>query len=1098
MSGFTGLYFGDPAAPAAVQAQGLSAVQASTGEVLAATAGSAWANSLGPRLFDWGGRQFAPSGRTLDATEANASYSVPGLTFDRPVAEGVAQALRDGREAENRRQAIIARRSDSLATSAVGRGVVTFATAMLDPVNIGAALIPFVGEARMMQLLGTTSVAAVRAATGAANGALGMAVLEPLEWGLSRSEFNDRHMSETLAAIAFGGVLGAGLHVAGGAIGDMRRGGPPSWAPKPPKPTPVERAVAEAPPAARELMLRGAVAAVAEGRPVAVGAVMDLPTATTYRQVAGEAQAGAYATYTPGGLRIEARPEVVDLSTLLPSHMADGSVNPAYPHAEGLQPRDRSTAGSQDQINAIAANLQPERLAPSPEAGAGAPIVDARGVVESGNGRVAALERVYGTPELAHRAQAYRAFLESQGHDLSGIERPVLVGRRLSDLSPQEASAFARGANERPNLSMTAAEQARADADRAGRAIGELQPGQLTSGQNRDFTRAFLAMLPAEERGSLVLADGRLSSAGELRLRQAILAHSFGDSLGPLLEKLLNGEAENLKGIAGALADTAGPWGRMRAAAARGEIPPDLDITAGLGEAVQLVEKARRTGQPLAEVLAQTDAFTAPPGPATMALLRLMHRDEAMARALGREPLAELLTRYADEAMKVQPGRDLFGAEPAGPADLLRAAARHTDPAAATAQALDDLARAPRAAPEDVQASRAAAEAAQAADTLARLPAPAARAPTPLTEELGGKPPQEIVNPIDRSATPQEKLRQLEALTAENRPVVAEIMATIDRVLGTKSGDNAKLPENILSKASRPSILARKPWHDVEHIRDSYRFKTVVTSLEQVGQALEIVRGAGVGLVKVDTAKLFEPGEWGWRIVSFDLRMPNGQLVEWYLPIREMEAAKKEGGHHLFENWRNKTSAEMLEERSEYFADLMASRALYDQAFRQAVARMGYATEADAKAAFETSVERALETNTKLSETSWATGKSAGVTLSGDSQPLPGTSSQPAAGPEMIRTRPTSLSSSATGSDGSAMGASAPNIGAEPRGGNATVQSELRMLQQSGDDLVATLDALPLSPEERAQLNALRAFGDLAETEARATEAAALCMVGVR
>lgn len=78
------------------------------------------------------------------------------------------------------------------------------------------------------------------------------------------------------------------------------------------------------------------------------------------------------------------------------------------------------------------------------------------------------------------------------------------------------------------------------------------------------------------------------------------------------------------------------------------------------------------------------------------------------------------------------------------------------------------------------------------------------------------------------------------------------------------------------------------------------------------------------------------------------------------------------------------------------------------------------------------------------------------------------------------------------------MGASAPNIGAEPRGGNATVQSELRMLQQSGDDLVATLDALPLSPEERAQLNALRAFGDLAETEARATEAAALCMVGVR
>jgi hypothetical protein len=761
MSGFTGLYFGDPAAPAAVQAQGLSAVQASTGEVLAATAGSAWANSLGPRLFDWGGRQFAPSGRTLDATEANASYSVPGLTFDRPVAEGVAQALRDGREAENRRQAIIARRSDSLATSAVGRGVVTFATAMLDPVNIGAALIPFVGEARMMQLLGTTSVAAVRAATGAANGALGMAVLEPLEWGLSRSEFNDRHMSETLANVAFGGVLGAGLHVLGGAAVDWKRGSGPAWAPKP-NPTPVERAISEAAPQARELMLRGAVAAVAEGRPVEVGAVMNLPTATTYREVAGEARQGAYAAYTPGGLRIEARPEVVDLSALVPSHMADGTVNAAYPHAEGLQPRDRNTAGSQDQIGTIAANLQPERLGPSPEAGAGAPLVDARGVVESGNGRVAALDRVYSNPELAHRAQAYRAYLEAQGYDLTGIERPVLVGRRVSDLSPQEAAAFAKGANERPNLSMTAAEQARADADRAGRAVDQLQAGALTSSQNRDFTRAFLAMLPAEERGSLVLADGRLSAAGELRMRQAILAHSFGDSLGPLLEKLLNGEADNLKGIAGALADTAGPWGRMRAAAARGEIPADLDITAALGEAVQLVEKARSSGKTIAELLAQADAFTAPPGPATLALLRLMHRDETLARTLGREPMAELLTRYADEAMKVQPGPDLFGTPPASAADLLRAAARHVDPQAATAQALDDLARAPRAAPEDVLASREAARMAEAAPARNQFP----EAGKMVNPELAA-----ITADADRIA------QQLEAL-----PLLPEEAATLTRL----------------------------------------------------------------------------------------------------------------------------------------------------------------------------------------------------------------------------------------------------------------------------------------------------------------------------
>jgi hypothetical protein len=753
MSG-TGLWLGSPAAAQAVQARGLEAVEASTGEVLAATAGSAWAGSIGPRLWDWFSRGTAEPGRTLAAEEANATYGIPGvLSFDRPVTEGVASALREAREAEQRRQAIIARRPDTLATSGAARLALTFGTAILDPVNLGAALIPFVREARLMQLMGTTSITAGRAAAGAVSGAAGMAILEPAEYALSRAEFNDRSMTDTLGAIAFGGVLGGGLHTLGGAAADAIRG----------RRTPIEAAMGNMPAPIREGMLRGAVAAVAEGRPVDVAPLVNLPGATSYREVAREAQAGAYAAFTPGGLRVEARPEVVDLSALIPSHMADGTVNPAYPHAEGLQPRDRSTAGSQDQIGAIAANLQPERLAPSPEAGAGAPLVDARGVVESGNGRIAALQRVYDTAELGHRAQAYRAFLEAQGYDLTGIERPVLVGRRVSDFTPEQAAAFARGANERPNLAMGAAEQARADADRAGRAIDQLMPGQLTSSQNRDFTRSFLAMLPAEERGSLVLADGRLSAAGEQRLRQAILAHSYGDALGPLLDKLLNGEADNLKGIAGALADTAGPWGRMRAAAARGEISPDLDITAALGEAVQLVERARREGKSVAELLAQADAFAAPPGPATMALLRLMHRDEAMNRALGREPLAELLGRYGDQALQVQPGPDLFGTPPAGAADLLRAAMRHIDPEAATARVLDDLAAAPRAAPEDVQASREVARMLEAAPARAGSEARGAAAIDP---ELAA-----LTADADRIA------QQLEAL-----PLAPDEQATLARL----------------------------------------------------------------------------------------------------------------------------------------------------------------------------------------------------------------------------------------------------------------------------------------------------------------------------
>lgn len=722
----TGIWLGDPSAPVAVQQLGAGAAEASTGEVLGAVAGSAWANSIGPRIVSWGARALGEPGATLTAQEANERFGIPGvLTFDSATSEATARALREGREAEARRQAIIARRPDSLATSGAARTAVAFATAVLDPVNVAAAFIPVVGPGRTAALLagasGAMGRAGVRAGVGAIEGAAGMAMLEPLEYALSRAERNDRDMNDTLAALAFGTVLGGGLHVLGGAAADAVRGTRAGSAAR--GATPVERAIRDAAPQVREAALRGAVAAVAEGRPVEIAPLINLPTATTYRAVAQQAAEGAYAAFTPGGIRIEARPEVVDLGSLIPSHMGDGSVNPLYPHAEGLQPRDRSTAGSQDQIQAIAANLQPERLMPGPEAGSGAPIIDPRGVVESGNGRVAALQRVYENPELAHRAAAYRAYLEAQGHDLTGIANPVLVGRRTSDMTPAEAAAFAKGANERPNLAMGAAEQARADADRAGRAIPDLMPGQLTSSQNRDFTRGFLAQLPAEERGALVLADGSLSPAGEQRMRQAILAHAYGDALGPVLERMLTGQAEGVKGIAGALADSAGGWGRMRAGVRSGEISPDLDITTALGEAVQLVERGRREGKSVAELLAQADAFATPPGPATMALLRLMHHDDAMARAIGRERLSELLAKYTDEAMNVRPGPDLFGTPPAGPADLLRHAARNQNPAEAATRALDDLAAAPRARAEDIAASKEVARMAEAAPAAPRAAA---------------------------------------------------------------------------------------------------------------------------------------------------------------------------------------------------------------------------------------------------------------------------------------------------------------------------------------------------------------------------------------
>ena len=201
--------------------------------------------------------------------------------------------------------------------------------------------------------------------------------------------------------------------------------------------------------------------------------------------------------------------------------------------------------------------------------------------------------------------------------------------------------------------------------------------------------------------------------------------------------------------------------------------------------------------------------------------------------------------------------------------------------------------------------------------------------------------PENIRMPINTNA-PNDQIRaEIEKLTKENVPLVKRLIKRIDEKFGTKSGDNIKDLSKVTQKASRPSILANKPWHDASHIRDSYRFKTVIDDFRDVPAIFDELLKEGISLVKIDTNKLFEPKEWGWRIIAFDIRMPNGQLVEWYLPLRELEAEKKARGHLIFEEWRNKTQQELQDQQAEYFASIAKSYRNYDAAFQAALDRTG-------------------------------------------------------------------------------------------------------------------------------------------------------------
>lgn len=401
--------------------------------------------------------------------------------------------------------------------------------------------------------------------------------------------------------------------------------------------------------------------------------------------------------FDASGRPVDVQYEVVPAQSLVLSHLPDGRVNPAYPAQ--FQPRDRTRAGSQAQVADIAANLQPERLGRSADAASGAPIVSADGVVDSGNGRVAAIVEAY--RRGGESAGRYRAFLEGEGYNVAGIDDPVLIARRLTQLDEAERISFVDSANQSQILRLSASEQALADARLIDRGLlDELAEGEVASATNRGFVRGFIDRLPAGERGDLIDADGNLSQAGVRRVAAALMGRAYGDSafLGRSLEHADSG----IRTVAGSLQDAAGPWSQMTDAVARGTIPAGMDITRDLLDAVQTVIRARDAGVPVRKFFDQAEMFGGP-SEVSKLLLRGMFNDEAMTRPTARSRVAAMLRGYATEAQKNDAGARLFG-EPlrseevlqtaltqAGRSDLAAEAVARTTPEAAAKLADDPV-----------------------------------------------------------------------------------------------------------------------------------------------------------------------------------------------------------------------------------------------------------------------------------------------------------------------------------------------------------------------------------------------------------------------
>ncbi|MGR3456084.1 phage tail tip lysozyme [Pseudooceanicola sp.] len=369
-------------------------------------------------------------------------------------------------------------------------------------------------------------------------------------------------------------------------------------------------------------------------------------------------------------MRVRVDYQVVDLSDL---RQAQGE----------LQPRDRGRVASDAWVTDTAARLDPAQLMDSPWADRGAPLVGPDNVIESGNGRVRAIERAYA--QVPDRAEAYRRQIEERtGKAIpEGMERPVLIARRTSELSDANRQRLVVDAQDSGVARMNATERAQIgrralDAD----LLARYDPSsELTSAANRDFARAFAGAFPRSERNAFIDQAGGLSIDGVRQVQDSLFARAY--EAPDILARYAESAPGELRSLMDALAQAAPAFARLRAAIDAGDVRPEMDITPFVLDAARLIMSARELAQAeggklaaiVDELLDAVDLLDgAAVAPLTAALVRKMMPGGRQASA---KQIADFLDRYAGEAMKAGRTGDALLEQP-GPLDVLKAIDRNT------------------------------------------------------------------------------------------------------------------------------------------------------------------------------------------------------------------------------------------------------------------------------------------------------------------------------------------------------------------------------------------------------------------------------------
>ena len=208
------------------------------------------ASVLGPAAGD--------AAAPIDAAAMNTEYHGLGVNFTPDMNKATAQLLIQQKQQEQTRDAALRDYPSGLPFQAANLAT-SFAVGALDPLNVAASFVPVVGEARYALWAERYGSTVARVARGGVEGAVGTAALQPLAYAQAKNLQDQYTPYDAFTNVAFGTVLGGGLHAITGAVGD---------------------ALSRAQPETREAALRSSVGQMVEGRNVDVSPVMASDPAT--------------------------------------------------------------------------------------------------------------------------------------------------------------------------------------------------------------------------------------------------------------------------------------------------------------------------------------------------------------------------------------------------------------------------------------------------------------------------------------------------------------------------------------------------------------------------------------------------------------------------------------------------------------------------------------------------------------------------------------------------------------------------------------------------------------------------------------------------